>query len=394
VLLALWLVPQLLPLLSTPLDRGAVPYLPLAVSGRVLSFVALTTQHTAVDRDRALLAAIEGEVFDASPDVTTARLEAILLRARSVPGVQAASLSTLTPLSGLIMLSPVEVRGFSASDVRDVNAAVNRVTPDFFEVFGTRIVAGRGFRETDDRLAPGVAIVNTDFVRHYLPETEPLGQVVRLGTRDLAIVGVVESGKYRSLREAPLRFVYVPLQQWLRQQPLRLAVRTDTPRQLGSALIWAFRDFEPALALELRTLEDEVASSANRERLLAWIGTFVSGLAVLVAALGLYATLTYFVGRRRQEIGVRMALGADRRAIVGLVGVDTVFVLVAGGAAGITTSRLAGHTLEHVLFVVEPADWVATGLTVVLLTVVAAAASVLPARRAAGVDPSECLRAE
>jgi putative ABC transport system permease protein len=462
VLLALWLVPQLLPLLSTPLDRGAVPYLPLTASGRLVliaagtslltglasgilpamrasrgsggglamgrqissagwrrhmlvlvsvqvaltftlvsgaavlvrSFVALTTQHTAVDRDRALLAAIEGEVFDANPDVTTARLEAILVRARSVPGVQAASLSTLTPLSGLIMLSPVEVRGFSASDGRDVNAAVNRVTPDFFEVFGTRIVAGRSFRETDDRLAPGVAIVNTDFVRRYLPETEPLGQVVRLGTRDLEIVGVVESGKYRILQEAPLRFVYVPLQQWLRQQPLRLAVRTDTPRQLGPALIRTFRDFEPPLALELRTLEDEVASSANRERLLAWTGTLVSGLAVLVAALGLYATLTYFVGRRRQEFGVRMALGADRRAIVALVGVDTIFVLVAGGAAGIAASRLTGRTLEHVLFGVEPADWVATGLAVGLLAVVAAAASVLPARRAAGVDPNECLRAE
>jgi hypothetical protein len=165
------------------------------------------------------------------PSASAIILEAILRRARSVPGVQAASLSTITPLSGLIMLSPVEVRGFSASDVRDVNAAVNRVTPDFFEVFGTRIVAGRSFRETDERLAPGVAIVNTDFVRRYLPETEPLGQVVRLGTRDLEIVGVVESGKYRSLQEAPVRFVYVPLQQWLRQQPLRLAVRTDTPRR-------------------------------------------------------------------------------------------------------------------------------------------------------------------
>jgi putative ABC transport system permease protein len=89
-----------------------------------------------------------------------------------------------------------------------------------------------------------------------------------------------------------------------------------------------------------------------------------------------------------------MALGADRRAIVSLVGVDTVFVLVAAGAAGIAASRLAGRTLEHVLFAVDPADWVATGVAVGLLTVVAAAATVLPARRAARVDPSECLRAE
>lgn len=109
-----------------------------------------------------------------------------------------------------------------------------RCTRRFFEVFGTRIVAGRGCRETDDRLAPGVAIVNTDFDRRYLPDTGPLGQVVRLGTRDLEIVGVVESGTYRILREAPLRFVYVPFPSSSGSDSSRWAWRCGRTRRVSS----------------------------------------------------------------------------------------------------------------------------------------------------------------
>jgi putative ABC transport system permease protein len=361
------------------------------------SFVALTSQPTAVDGDRVLLASLNGPLFAEHPLETQARIDELLRRLEAIPGVDAASASTLTPLSGIIMLTPVTASGFASDDPRDANAAANRITPRFLEVFGTRLLAGRPFDERDGPDAPRVAIVNTAFVERYLPDLESaVGQVVQLRGRDTEIVGVVATGRYMNVREPERRFVYVPLAQFLgpQPQPVRFAVRSAMPDALRGPVVQAVRAFDPALTVEFRTLADEIATSSNRERLLAWLGSLFAVLALTMAAIGLYGAFAYMVARRRLEFGIRVALGADRLAILRLVLCDAAIVLVAGAAVGLAAAVASGRFLEALLFDVQPRDPAMLALALLVVTLVAAVSSYLPARTAAAANPAEGLRAE
>lgn len=361
------------------------------------SFAELTRQPTAVDGDRVLLASLDGPLWDANPTATLARIDRLIERLESIPGVEAASASTLTPLSGFIMLMPVSAPFFAADDPRDANVATNRVSPRFFQTFGTPLVAGRGFDERDGPDAPRVAIVNTAFAEHYLPDVDDVvGRVIEVRGQPTEIVGVVATGRYMRLRDPRRQFLYLPLTQWVdaRPQPVRFAVRTAVPDALRGAVVRAVRDFDAGFTVEFRTLADEIATGAGRDRLLAWLGTLFAALALLMAGLGLYGTFAYLVTRRRAEIGVRMALGAGRRDVLRLVLRDALGVTAAGLAVGLAGTLVAGRYLEAVLYDVAPRD--PGTLTVAVLTVVGAAAlaSTLPARGAATVDPAESLRAE
>lgn len=360
----------------------------------VRSFVQLTGQPTALDHDRVLLAALGGNVFERTPAATLARVEALTTRLGTVPGVEAVSVSTLTPLSGYIMLSRIEVPGFVSADIRDVNASVNRVTPSFFTVFGTPLLAGRPFDDRDHAEAPRVAIVNTAFAERYLHGANAVGRVIKLNGRETEIVGLVETGKYMTLREPRMRFVFVPLAQALgpRPQPLRLGIRGPNPAQLRGPILHALRTFDASLTVEFRTLEDEIATSVNRERLLAWVGTLFAVLALLIAVIGVYGTFSYLVARRRVEFGVRMAVGADRPAILRLVLRHAAGTVTAGCLLGLVGTVPVTRLLEAVLFGVSPSDPAVLGLAAGVMIATGGIASYLPARRAARSDPMCALR--
>lgn len=378
--------------LSLLLTSGA------ALLGR--SLARLAAQPTAVDGHRVLLASVDGPLITGDAARAQARLDELLRQVSAIPDVEAAAVSTLTPLSGLIMLSPVFVPGFAATDPRDAHVAVNRVTPGFFDTFGTPLLTGRPFDERDGAGAPWVAIVNTAFVDRFLAGArDPIGRIVRLRDRDTTIVGVVATGRYMHVREPERPFVYVPLGQFLDAgpQPLRLAVRSPGPDRLRAAVVQAVRAVDRELSVEFRTLADEIATSTGRERLLAWLGGLLALLALGMAALGLSGSLSYLsymVLRRRGEFAVRMAVGADRRAIVRLVLGDAALVVTAGAVFGGGAALASGRLLAAMLFEISPSDPATLAVAVVVVTSVAAASSWYPAAAAAGTDPAEHLRAQ
>ncbi|MDP1569892.1 MAG: ADOP family duplicated permease [Vicinamibacterales bacterium] len=361
------------------------------------SFTELMGQPTAVEGDRVLLASLDGPLFGATPTETLARISALTSRLEAIPGVEAASASTLTPLSGYIMLTPVTVPFFVPDGLPDTAVASNRITPRFLQTFGTPLLAGRDFDERDGPDAPRVAIVNTAFVDHYMPDfDEVVGRVIELRGQPTEIVGVVATGRYMRLRDPRTQFVYLPLAQWLgpQPQPIRFALRSASPDALRGAVVQTVREFDPALTVEFRTLADEIAMGGSHDRLLAWLGGLFAALALLMACLGLYGTFAYLVARRRVEIGVRLALGADRAAILRLVFRDAAMVLAAGLGVGLAGTLATARYLEALLYGVRPGDPLMLAFAVVAVSAVAALATSLPARAAAAIDPAQSIRAE
>lgn len=366
-----------------------------AVLGR--SFVALTSQPTAVDGDRVLLASVNGPLFSDDASTTLERIDGLLSRLEAVPDVTAASASTLSPLSGWIMLAPMSVPGFTSDDRRDANVAVNRVTGRFFEVFGTPLLTGRTFDERDHALSPRVAIVNTAFAEHYFGAIDDVvGRMVQMAGRDTEIVGVVSTGRYMNLREPVRSFAYVPLAQFIgpRPQPVRFAARSAAPDELRTPFVQAVRRFDPKLTVEFRTLTDEIVAQSNTERLLASLGGLFALLALIMAAVGLYGAFTYMVVRRTREFGVRLALGADRAGILRLVLADAAVVVGMGVGSGLACTVASGRFLEALLFGLQPTDPGMLTAALLVVTMVAGIATYLPARRGTRTDPAHSLRSE
>jgi hypothetical protein len=323
------------------------------------------------------------------------RLPDLVQHLLRVPGVEAVSASTYTPLSGLIQLTKVQVPGFVPTDIRDVHASVNHVSPSFFEVFGTPLVSGRPFDDRDHTGAPAVAIVNQAFARRYLGGRNPVGERVTLDGRDVEIVGQVADGKYMNLREPSMRFVYLPLAQARSNAgPVRFAVRASSPADVRGPVLRALREYDSRLLVQMRTLDEEIGASVSRERLLARVAALTGAAALLITIMGVYGSFSYLTARRRAEIGVRLALGASRGAIGRLVLAKTAIVLALGSLAGLAGALAAGRLLEVHLFGIGSRDPGALGGAAVVLGVTALAAAAAPAWRASRVDPAVTLRAE
>jgi putative ABC transport system permease protein len=363
----------------------------------VRSFLALTLQPLGVERDRVLLATLSGFVFDPVSEISIARLNALCERFRVLPGVQAVSASTVTPLGGLMMMGLFQVDAVPTPDQRERAVAINRVTSRFFEVFGTPMVAGRGF---DDRVAPHaplVAIVNQAFAQQYLAGRSPIGRQITVSTRRLEVVGVVATTKFMRLREPVMPVVYVPLaQSFATPQPIRLAFRSagDGANIARGPILAALQAFDPRLTVEFSTLHDEVASSVTRERTLAFSGAVVGVLALLIAAIGLYGAFSNMVARRRGELAIRMALGADRQTIGALVARTAVVTVMMGAVAGLGAVVASARAVESVAFDVRALDPWTLAVTLAAVVVVAGVATFVPIRRAGRIDPLSYLRSE
>jgi predicted permease len=375
----------------------AISFALVSVSGLLMrSFFEITAQPMAINQRGVLLASIEGPIWQDAPVRTLQRADELLGRVRSLPGVEASSISVLTPLSGIIMLTRVEVPSFRSTDPRSVNASVNRVTSGFFDVFGTRLLGGRQFDDGDGPGAPLVAIVNEAFSSLYFPGESALGNFVKLNEREVQIVGIVETGKYMNLREPTMRFVYVPLGQWIgaRPLPLRIGVRTANSELAKAELTTMIREFDPSLGLEFRNLKDEVDASANRERLLARLSGCLAALALAIAAIGLYGAFSYFARQRRQEFALRIALGADGSSIIRIVGRDAIFIVGVGSVAGLVLVGLSSRFLGSLLFGVQSADPLVLSSSWLCLVAVVVIATLVPALRATRIDPMIALKAE
>jgi len=320
----------------------------------------------------------------------------LLERIRKLPGVRAASLANMTVLSGGMFAADVGVTGYTPQD-HEPNYYLNWVSTDYFKTLGTPILQGRDFNRWDRKDVQPVAIVNQRFASHFWPGQNAIGKRFRWGgwKSDVVIVGVVANTKYQTIREEPQFIYYLPVAQQ-HASGLTLYVRTvgDSDRMISSVRD-IVRALDPKLPVyNIKTLEAQIDSQLSQERILASLSTFFSAAATLLAALGLYGVVAYSVKRRYHEIGVRLALGAQRPDVIWLVLRESLLLVVIGIAIGVPAALAATRLIASVLFGVNPADPLTYSLATLLMLAVAGFAGYLPARRATRIDPMVALRYE
>jgi predicted permease len=262
------------------------------------------------------------------------------------------------------------------------------------------ILVGRDFNDTDRAAAPKVAIINRTFAERYLAGHEPLGHHVAfdrgLKADQYTIVGVVQDSKYTSVEEAAKPMAYFPYTQISGTATMHVELRTEgDPLALLPIVRRAVREFGPDLPLlEPMTQQEQFEKSFSDERLSARLAISFGFLAALLVATGLYGTLSYRVSRRTAEIGVRMALGAQRQQVLWMVLRESLTVSVAGLLVGLPLAVAGARVLRSMLFGLGPGDPLAFAAAILGLAIVVLAASLIPAQRAARVDPMVALRYE
>ena len=275
------------------------------------------------------------------------------------------------------------------------------VGPGYFTALQIRRDSGREFTDRDTANSPRVAIISASVAREYFPTQNPIGQHLENQQLDLEIVGVVgdvRSAGSNDLRQAPAPVVYMPIEQARASSNSASKLDVHTTREsaaMGLAIRDAIRRVEQNLFVDrVDTLEQRLGRVLLRERLTAYLTWAFSALALLLACVGLYGVLSYSVAGRTREIGIRSALGAQRATLVGMVLRDAASLVVPGIVIGAVAARLAGHTIETLLYGVSASDLLTFVAVIAVLAIVTTAAALLPARRAAGVDPVRALQTE
>ena len=339
----------------------------------------------------------------------TRRLSAykeLLGRVEESPGVRAASMSFITPLTEEAWGQQVDIEGYTPAPEEVVRCRGMSVACRYFETMGTPILSGRDFGPQDERLdastatnEPGVAIINESMARKYFGNANALGRRFSFfgnSNRKFEIVGVVKDAKYSSLREPVpptfYLFCFGEVRDWDMTFALRMAGK---PVAVIDGVRRAVGETDPTLHLRgMRTMDDVLDASLRQERIIANLGGFFSLTALALACLGIYGALSVTVAQRTREIGLRIALGAQRVNVLSFVVGQGLKLAVIGSAIGLVGALTTTRLVLRLLYGISPIDPVTFAGVSVLLAVVAMLASWLPARRAAKVDPMEALRYE
>ena len=369
------------------------------------TFSSLASLHLGFDRDRVLLVQVNSQRTEIPAAERLTTYERIRQSVLAVPGVQSAAVSLVTPVSGMTWYNRIAVSGGIEMPERQQQSNFNAITPGWLATFGTPLIAGRDIRDTDLKNAALVVLVNQAFARKFLNGASPLGHTVTSGMggpipqQSREVVGVVADAVYRSLREPVPPTMYVPLAQLdERRQPapasMSVSVRsaTGSPALLARSVSAAVTDVNRDLALTFRPLADQVDASLTQERVVAMLAGFFGALALLLAGLGLYGVTSYAVSRRRTEIGIRMALGAQPGSVIRLVLGRVTLLVAIGVAVGAGVSVWASKFVATLLYGLEPRDPLTLIAAAIVLGAVGAAAGWLPAYRASRIDPAEVLR--
>jgi predicted permease len=317
---------------------------------------------------------------------------------RAVPGVANAGLVNRIPLVGG-QTNPLHFETATGTTGALTNVDTRTVTPEYFATLGIRLLAGRGFTEHDDADAPAVAIVDERVARTIWPGETAVGKRFRgpawRDTGWVNVIGVVAHVRTTGLDVDALPQVYWTYRQWT-QDRMVLAVRSEIdPAALTAAVIRAIRSVEPEQSVyNVRTMTEIVDRSLARRRLTTLLMAGFGGLALLLAAVGIYGVVAYGVTQRLREFGIRVALGATRREVTRLVVWQGTSTAIAGAAVGLVVAVAAAGVVSHLVYGVAPRDLASIVGATAALMLVAGVASYVPARRAAAVDPAVTLRAE
>jgi putative ABC transport system permease protein len=323
--------------------------------------------------------------------------EALRERLAAIPGVSGVAIGAVVPLAGDgLGLGGLTPRG-ATGDRASIDADWNVVSPEFLPTLDIPIVAGRNFTDADRAGTTRVGIVNQRFARAAWPNASPIGQVLNNEDGPITVVGVARDAKYRSLGDQPRDFIYVAagqqpfsrLSYFMRRDPRAASVN------LAAEVRAAVRDFNRNLPVVNSMALSEYANlGLTPERLAASVAGSLGAVALLLAAIGIYGLTAFAVTCRTREIGVRMALGANRRAVVAMVVGQSLRLAAVGAGVGLLAAAGVGQLLSSLLFGVSPLDPIAFGATAATLTAVAVAATLGPALRASRIDPLRALRQE
>ncbi|HVQ41916.1 MAG TPA: ABC transporter permease [Vicinamibacterales bacterium] len=335
------------------------------------------------------------------PDVA----ESLRARLGAIPGVERAGIARMVPLDGGgLGLGALRKRGTTGRE-SNIDTDWNVISPDYFAAMGIPLVAGRAFEPADRQKAPLVAIVNDRLARMLYPDGQALGQKLENGDfrpgqessiTTLTIVGIASDTKYRWLGERPAPFIYVPYaQQPTRELNVFLRRADGFTAPLESSVRQTLKSFDTNLPLvQMRSLQSVADLGLLPQRLAATIAGSLGLVALLLAGIGVYGVTAFAVASRTKEIGVRIALGADRARVMRMVLWQGARLAIIGGAIGLALALAASQVVTSLLFGVSPVDPVTYAVTIGALAAVTLAATFVPARRAASVDPLISLKAE
>jgi len=316
----------------------------------------------------------------------------------SLPGVVSASFAALEiPAADYRWKDQVSTSTDSSADAGKLATLVD-VSPGFFRSLGIPMVSGREFDWNDDVQHPRVAIVDANLAGKLAPSGEILGARVRFGVQpdfqQLQVVGVAHNARLIDLRDAKAMVIYIPSTQQQPQGDLNMFVRAQNPAAIAKMVDHETASHGYEYVVSTKTLEDNIDQSLTEDRAMAMLSSLFAGLALLLAGVGLFGMMSYTVTRRTREIGIRMALGSQRRGILQLVLGEALLLATAGVVIGAPCALAATRLIAHVLFGVAPGDPLAYMVAASTLLVIGALGGFWPARRAMNTDPIIALRSE
>jgi predicted permease len=322
----------------------------------------------------------------------------LLERLRFAPGVKSAAMAAVPVLAGNEWDSSMAVEDHHFADGEDMQAFMNALSPGYFETMRIPILEGRDFRRSDIKNQSTVAIVNRRFAEHFFKGKSPLGKRLGWGggpnsKLTIEIIGVVADSLYEGPREGVRRQVFVP--NWGRNSAA-FYVRTNTSASSSYGVIRnEVKQLDAAMPVyEMKTLEAQLDETLLTDRLIALLSAGFGLLATVLASIGLYGVMAFVVARRRKELGIRLALGAQPGLVIWMVMREVLLLLAIGLAVGIPAAMALGRTVSSQLYGIQPNDPRMAAWTVLLLTVVSAVAGLIPAHRASRIDPILALRYE
>ena len=336
-------------------------------------------------------------------DDRTAQVETGVIEAtQQIPGVQFAAGTTDPELSGDSSTSNFSVQGHVAPEEEDMNFEAPFITSNFFATLQQPILAGREFTAAEAKTSPQVAVVNLAFAKRFYGSAQnAIGRLIGYGQSnhekyDITIVGVVADVKHQNMHDTPRGTIYRPYPQEAHPGGLALYVLTgQQPEAVESAIREHIHRFDPKLAVDgMRTMQEQIDISVASQRALATLATSFSALALLMTAVGLYGVLAFATAQRTREIGVRMALGAQRSSVVMLVMREMALTAVIGIAVALPAAFGLSRLLTSQLYGVQPGDPITLVSCVLICALMVTLAAAIPARRAASVDPMNALRSE
>ncbi len=363
------------------------------------SLLALEQQNVGFQRDHILVVATDARLAGYRTTELFPLYRDIGERLSQLPGVTSATVARFTPESGYSSSSNFSMADYTPPAGKELNVYDLPIGPHFFDTLRIPLLLGRVIDSRDTPTSLEVAVVNQTFVNQYLPNRNPIGQHMLGGSPFKApgaeIVGVVADSKFYDLREKPQPMVYYPLS----QKPIdgfEAILRTAAAAAgVAAEVRQALKQVSSKLPiLDVVTLDHQIENSLDQQKMITTLSSIFGLLALLLASIGIYGTLAYSVSGRTTEIGIRMAIGAQRRSVVWMVLRDSLVLIALGLLVGLPLALAATSWLKSFLFGVRDADPLALAASIVLILALALLAGYLPARRAAKIDPMRALRHE